>query len=331
MPKPSKQRADLYRSTLGSDEAAMPLRFSKLLLGRLIGAALALPAASFETHAQDLEPRAYANTPVGLNFLIAGYAYSKGTVGTDPSVPLTDTEVKLNSAVLAYVRTLDLWGRAGKVDLIVPYTWADGSAKLAGEGRTRKVSGFNDPRLRFSMLLYGAPALSLDEFRDYKADIIIGTSLEVTAPLGQYDSDKLLNIGTNRWSFKPEVGISKTLGPLTLELATGVRFYTDNNDFLDGKTLQVKPLYSVQGHLIYSITPGIWLGLNGLYYTGGRGIIDGNKGESLENARIGVTLALPINRYNSVKLYGSTGVHSKTGGDYDLVGIAWQLRWGGGL
>ena len=125
------------------------------------------------------------------------------------------------------------------------------------------------------MLLYGGPALSLDEFRDYKPDIIIGTSLEVTAPLGQYDSDKLLNIGTNRWSFKPEVGISKTLGPLTLELATGVRFYTDNNDFLDGKTLQVSPLYSVQGHLIYSFTPGIWAGFDALYYTGGRPTIDG--------------------------------------------------------
>ena len=137
-------------------------------------------------HGQDLEPRAFANTPVGINFLIGGYAYSSGTVGTDPSVPITDTEVTLNSAVLAYVRTLDLWGKSGKVDLIVPYTWAYGRAKLAGQERKRKVSGFNDPRLRFSALLYGAPALSLDHFRDYQPDTIIGLSLEVTAPLGKY-------------------------------------------------------------------------------------------------------------------------------------------------
>ena len=282
-------------------------------------------------YAQELEPRAFANTPVGMNFMIGAYAYSEGTAGTDPSVPITDTEVKLHSAVLGYVRTLDLWGRSGKVDVIVPYTWASGSAKLAGQARSREVSGFGDPKLRVSMLFYGAPALSLDEFRDYKPDIIIGGSLEITPPLGQYDSDKLLNIGANRWSFKPEVGISKTLGPLILELTTGVRFYTDNNNFLDGKTLQVKPLYSVQGHLIYSITPGIWLGLNGLYYAGGRGIIDGKKGESLENARVGITLALPVNRYNSIKLYGNRGVYTKTGSDFDQVGIAWQLRWGGGL
>ena len=293
--------------------------------------ALAFLTLHAEARAQDLEPRAYANAPVGLNFLIGGYVYTKGAVGTDPSVPIEDAKVELHSAVLAYVRTLDLWGRSGKIDLIIPYTSADGTAEVFGAGRRRKVSGFNDPRLRFSMLLYGAPALSLEEFRDYKADIIVGASMEITPPLGQYDSDKLLNIGSNRWSFKPELGVSKAWGPLTFELATGVRFYTDNNDFLNGRTLQVKPLYSVQGHLIYSITPGIWLGFNTLYYTGGRGIIDGNKGQSLEDARVGVTLALPINRYNSVKLYGSTDVYSKTGSEFDVLGIVWQFRWGGGL
>jgi hypothetical protein len=304
------------------------------LLGSFVGwliGAVALAAVSAETHAQDLEPRAYANTPVGMNFLIAGYAYSKGTVGTDASVPITDTDIELDSAVLAYVRTLDLWGRSGKFDVILPYTWAFGRAKLAGQEHKREVSGLGDPKLRFSMLLYGGPALSLKDFADYKPDLIIGSSLEVTPPLGQYESDKLLNIGTNRWSFKPELGISKTLGPVTLELATGVRFYTDNNNFLDVRTLQVKPVYSVQGHFIYAITQGIWLGLDGLYYGGGRAAIDGNKGKRLENMRVGLTLALPINRYNSVKIYGSTGVYAKTGGEYDLVGIAWQFRWGGGL
>jgi len=307
-------------------------RFSGLsFLGWVIGALALAMAASVETHAQDLEPRAFANTPVGINFLIGGYVYSKGGVGTDPSVPIEDAEVKVNSAVLAYVRTLDLWGRSGKFDIILPYSWASGSAKFAGQPQARDVSGLGDPRLRFSMLLYGGPALSLDEFRDFQPDVIIGTSLEVTPPLGQYDSDKLLNIGTNRWSLKPEVGISKTWGPLTLELASGIRFYTDNNDFLDGKTLQVSPVYSVQAHLIYSITPGIWLGLDALYYTGARGTIDGRKGESLENVRVGLTLALPINRHNSVKLYGSTNVYTKTGADADVLGIAWQFRWGGGL
>src|SRR5262249_13317929 len=128
----------LYRNTLWSDEAAMLARFRRLsVLGWLI---VALAAASVETHAQDLEPRAFANAPAGRNFLSGGYAYSKGTVGTDASVPLEDTEVALNSAVLAYVRTLDLWGRSGKFD-VIPYAWASGSAKLAGQPRKWDVSG----------------------------------------------------------------------------------------------------------------------------------------------------------------------------------------------
>ena len=299
-------------------------------LARLIGA-LALTAASVEAHAQDLEPRAYANTPVGLNFLLGGYAYQQGTVGADASVPLKGTEAKLHSLVLAYVRTLDVWGRSGKFDVILPYAWASGSGTLAGQPRERDVSGLGDPRLRFSVLLYGGPALSLAEFRDYKSDVIVGASLDVSLPLGQYDSDKLLNIGTNRWSFKPEVGISKTLGPLTLELDAGVRFYTDNTDFLGGKTLQLSPLYSVQGHLIYSFANGIWVGVDGIYYTGGRPTVDGKESDGLQTAVVGLTLTLPVNRYNSIKLYGNTAVYTKTGADFSTVGIAWQFLWGGGL
>lgn len=295
-------------------------------LGWLLGAMA--PAA---VHAQDLEPRAYANAPVGLNFLVGGYAYSKGTVHTDPSVPVENSQLKLDSIVFAYVRTLDLWSRSGKLDVIVPYAWASGSARLAGQPRKRNVSGFGDPRLRFSMLLYGAPALSLDDFRDYEPDIIVGTSFEISPPLGQYSSDKLLNVGTNRWSFKPEVGISKAARPKTLELAIGVRLYTDNADFLNGKTLQMDPVFSVQGHLIYSFKTGVWLGLDGLYYTGGHRTIDRKKAEGLDNARLGLTTALPISRYNSIKLYGSTSVHAKTGPAVDTLGIVWQFRWGAGL
>lgn len=306
------------------------MRRVAILLGRLI-LALASAVASIDGHAQELEPRAFANTPVGLNFLIGGYVHSKGTVGTDPSTPLEDTEVTLDSAVIAYVRSLDLWGRSGKFDIILPYTWASGSAELFGEQKTRDVSGAADPRFRISALFYGGPAMSLEKFREFKPDLIIGASFEVTAPLGQYDSDKLLNVGTNRWSFKPEVGISKTLEPVTLEVSAGVRLYTDNEDFMRGKTLALSPLYSVQTHIIYSFTPGLWLGLDALYYAGGRPTVDGDKGESIENARAGLTCTFPVDLYNSLKFYGSTSLYSKTGTEFDLIGVAWQFRWGGGL
>lgn len=282
--------------------------------------------------AQSLEPRAYSNAPVGMNFLILGYAYQEGDVLLDPSAPVKDVSANAHTAVLAYSRALDVWGKSGKIDVVVPYARLSATGQVNEEGRSRTVWGFADPALRFSVNLYGAPALSFEEFKDYRQDTIFGVSLLVTMPLGQYDSDKLVNIGTNRWSFKPEMGISKTLGRWTLEGAAGVTFFTKNDDFLGGQTREEEPIYSLQGHLIYNFRSGIWAALNTTYYTGGRTSINGEKGDDLErNWRLGATLALPLNRHNSIKLYASTGVQTRAGGNFDLVGIAWQYRWGGGL
>lgn len=305
------------------------------MLARLLAAALgmsALAAAPTVVYDQDLEPRAYANTPVGLNFVLAGYVYTQGNVGTDASLPVKDFTIQTNGPVLAYVRTLDVWGRSGKLDLIVPYVWLSAKATVAGQNREREVSGFADPRLRFSVNLYGAPALSLEQFSQYKQDLIVGTSLQVSAPGGQYDPDKAVNIGTNRWSFKPELGFSKALGPLTLELLPSVTFFTDNNDFFGGEHLAQDPLYSVQGHLIYHFDFGAWASLNSTYYTGGRTTVDDVQNDDRqENVRLGLTVALPLDRHFSLKLYGSAGVYTRTASSFDAAGIALQYRWGGGL
>jgi hypothetical protein len=295
-------------------------------------AVTAFALMAWEACGQDLEPRTYSNIPVGLNFLIAGYGYSVGGVVTDPSFPLEDGDVQIHSTVLAYARAVDVWGTSGKFDVVLPFAWVSGTATFRGEPREREVSGLADPRLRFSVNLYGAPALSLQEFADYEQDLIIGASLQVSAPLGQYDSSKLLNIGTNRWSIKPELGVSKALGPLTLELDAGVTFYTNNDDFLNGMTLEQDPIYAVQGHLIYNFGAGVWGALDATYYTGGHTTVDGVKGDTLqENIRLGLTVALPVNRHNSIKLYASTGAYSRTGSNFTTGGIAWQFRWGGGL
>jgi len=282
--------------------------------------------------AQELEPRAYTNTPVGLNFLIAGYAYSSGGVATDPALPIKDAHLHIHSAILAYARSLNVLGTSGKVDVVLPYAWLSGSAEVVGQPQEREVSGLADPRLRFSVNLYGAPALSVEEFTSYKQDLIVGASLQVGIPLGQYDSEKLVNLGTNRWSVKPELGISKAWGRLTIEASGGITFYTTNDDFFGGKSRSQEPLYSLQGHLSYNFSRGMWVGLDGTYYTGGRTTTDGVKDNNFQgNTRVGATFALPVNRYNSIKLFASTGVSTRTGGNFDTVGIAWQYRWGGGF
>jgi hypothetical protein len=280
------------------------------------------------THAQDLEPRSYSNTPVGLNFLIAGYAYAKGTVAFDPSSPITDAQFYSNTAVVAYAHSLNAWGKSAKFDVVLPYSSFSGNALVGGQPNEREMSGLGDPRFRFSINFYGAPALSLKEFAGYRQNVIVGASLQVTAPLGQYDDSKFIN---NRWSFKTELGLSKAWGPWTAELTPSATFYTDNTDFNKGNTFEQAPLYAVQGHVIYSFPSGTWLAVNSTYFTGGRTTVNGVKGNNMQtNSRLGLTLALPVDRYNSVKLYASAGTSTRTGSDFDAIGIAWQHRWGGG-
>jgi len=299
------------------------------------GAVLAVFVLFFiatQAHAGEIEPRAYVNTPVGINFLIAGYVYSDGGLSTPGSSPIKDAQLNMHTEVLAYARTLDVWGKSGKFDVILPYSELSGSAMVAGQPRERNVSGLNDPRFRFSVNFYGAPALSVQEFANYQQDLIIGASVQVSAPLGQYDKDKLVNIGNNRWFVKPDIGISKAWGSLSLELSTGVYFYSKNDEFFGGNTLEEDPLYSTQAHVTYSFGRGIWAALSFNYDYGGRSTINGVQQDDLEqNSRVALTIALPVNRNNSIKLYASTGIYTSTGTDFDMVGIFWQYRWGAGL
>lgn len=280
----------------------------------------------------EIEPRAYVNTPVGINFFLAGFAYSEGGLSTPASSPIQDAELTIPSGILAYARALDVWGKSGKIDVILPYSQLSGSAMTAGQRRERDVSGFNDPRFRFSVNFYGAPALSLQEFANYQQDLIIGASIQVSAPLGQYDENKLVNLGNNRWFVKPDIGISKAWGPFSLECSTGVFFFSSNEEYFDGKTLDQDPVSATQVHATYNLSHGIWAAVSGNYDYGGRTKIDGVRGEEVDkNSRMGATFALPVNRNNSVKLFASTSIHTSRGSDFDLFGIIWQYRWGQGL
>jgi hypothetical protein len=295
----------------------------------LVASTIVVPGRG--VHAQALEPRSYANTPVGINFVLLGYGYSQGGVGVDASSPIKDAKVNVHAGLLAYARSLDVWGLSGKALVALPVAEVSGSAKVAGQGRDRQVFGLADPLLRVSVNVYGAPALSMADFPAYRQDIIVGVGLQVTAPLGQYDSTKLLNVGTNRWSLKPELGVSKAWGSLILELIPAITFFTKNDDFFGGMTLEQDPIYSVQGHLIYEFFPAFWAAFDATYYTGGLTTIDGEKGPEPGNVRLGLTAALSLSRHQSIKLYGSTGIYSRTDNDFWTVGIAWQYRWGGGL
>jgi len=282
--------------------------------------------------AQELEPRAYTNIPVGLNFFVAGYNYSAGGVLFDPAILLDNANITTHSSLFAYARSIKVGRMSGKVDAIVPYAWLSGSADFMGTRNYREVSGLADPRLRMSVIFIGGPALPLSGFKDYKQNFVMGASLQVYVPLGQYDPDKLVNLGTNRFTFKPEIGMSKTIKQLILELAVAGQFYTVNNNYFNGQIMSQAPIGSVQGHVNYNFRGGIWAALDGTFYWGGRSTVDGVEGNNMqENSRLGLTLSVPFGIHHSLKLNLSTGASTRTGTDFDAVTLAWQYRWGAGL
>ena len=296
------------------------------------GAYLALLFATGIATAQDIEPRAYSNAPIGVNFLVAGYVRTEDGLSFDPALPLKNPDLQTQSALLAYGRVIDLWGTSAKVDVIVPYTFLSGSADYLGDRIDRVVDGFADTRLRLSVNLLGAPSLTLREFRSYRQKLLIGTSVQVFAPTGQYDPSRLVNIGANRWTIRAEVGASRAVRRCTFELVGGAMFFTDNPDFYGGSRREQAPLAFTQGSVIYGFRSGLWGSIGAMYLNGGRTTVDDVKDRNLQqNWRVGGTVALPVDRKHSVKFYFNTGVYARTGNNYDAYGVAWQYRWGAGL
>lgn len=278
--------------------------------------------------AQEMEPRAYSPAPVGAQFVLAAYGHQSGDVLLDSSLPLRDVKVGLNVATLGYGRTFNLAGKQTNVAVLVPYIWGNASGTVFEENVNVRRSGGGDLRLRFSTLLVGGDALRPKEFATRKPGMIVGASLSIIAPTGQYDPARLVNPGSNRWAFKPEVGVSKPRGRWTMELMGGTWLFTPNRDFFGGARREQKPLLSLQGHVIYTLRPRMWVSVNGTYFAGGRTEINGSINEDRQrNARVGATFSFPLTRQQSLKLAWAKGVTTRIGGDLNMFVAGWQYAW----
>ena len=209
---------------------------------RSVGSAIAGLAFATGAAAQAIEPRAYSPGPVGVNFVIAGWAATQGGLSFDPSVPVENPKLSTSGPILAYARTVDIFGQSGKFDFIVPAARLSGSAIFRGVPTTREVDGFADPSFRVSVSLLGAPAMTARQFASYRQDLIVGASVQVSVPVGQYDPARLVNLGTHRWSVKPEVGVSKVFGAWTIEGDGAVTVFSVNNDFFGGQRRAQQPM-----------------------------------------------------------------------------------------
>jgi len=285
-------------------------------------------ACAAGVEAQELEPRAYSPAPVGVNFALLAGTRSTGEVLTDPSVPVQDVEAKLNAGVAGYGRTFGIFGHQASAVLAVPYIWGDVSGNVFEEARSVTRSGLGDIKLRMAVNLIGGEAMTPKEFMKRTPKTTLGASFSISAPTGQYDPDKLINLGTNRWAFKPEIGLTIPRGPWMFDAFAGVWLFSANPDFFGGVHREQDAMPTLQGHVSYTFRPSLWLALDSTFYFGGETRANGvAAGDRKENSRIGLTLSLPAAKGHSVKFHWSKGATARLGSNFNTFGLAWQYTW----
>ncbi len=299
---------------------------------RLVLFIMCLMLSTVKLVAQDLDPRAYLWLPKKTNTLVAGFSYAHGGVVTDPTLPIQDLEASVQVATLGYVNTFNFFGLTSHALAVIPYSWAQVSGKVINQPQQITRAGFADARLRLTILVLGAPSVGLEEFVKAKKKTIVGVSMNVIAPTGQFFSDKLINLGTHRWSFRPEVALSQPIGKRWLiDVFAGVWFFTTNHSFYPGNSVRTQqPMSTFQAHLSYNIRPRLWIALDGTYYAGGKSSVnDIYNDDRQNNSRIGITTVMPMGKSNSLKLAFSTGAVVRVGQDFSTIAVGWQHSWFG--
>jgi hypothetical protein len=265
---------------------------------------------------------------VGTRLAVFGYSYSTGEVLMDRSLPVEGVDSSINMGFFAYMQTFGLWGRTSNLVVELPYSWGTTKGLLFENPVRRDFSGFGDLGISLAVNLIGAPSMTVAEFQELRADPppILGASIKVIAPTGHYESDRLVNVGTNRWAVRPELGYVMPLTrKLLLELEAGAWFFGDDNDFVMGKREQ-SPIFAAEVHLVRRFRPGFWASLEANYFEGGRQTIGGNQlGDPQQNMRFGGTIVVPFSQGQAIKVGYSTAVLTKHGNDFDQFLVSYTV------
>jgi hypothetical protein len=295
--------------------------------------------AAVAARAQDLTPRAYVVTPVRANAITLSDIYSDGHLLFEGTVPITGATGRLNMTTLSVYRSLSFFGRSANVAATLPYGVGTFKGTALGAEISAYRSGLIDSVFRFSVNLKGAPAMDLGGMRQWRQKTLVGASLKVVPPTGQYDPTKLINLGGNRWAWKPEIGLSQRWGHWVLDAYAAVWLFTRNPEFFSrnvyypGVQYQTQdPIAAFETHLSYDVRPRFWVSLDGNFWRGGRTSLNGveNPNTLQKSSRVGVTASFPITRRQSIKVGFADGAYVRFGGDYRIVSAAWQYAWVGG-
>lgn len=293
----------------------------------LVGA-LALLLAPAGASAQELDPGAYWPIPIGVNVLTIVNSFNSGDVAFDPSAPIDEASATIDTVAFAFTRAFSLAGRSANAAVVLPVIGGNVEGRYLGEPAEVDRFGLGDPRLKLAINLYGARAMTPKEFASYHQGGIVGVGITVAPPLGQYDSTKLINLGTNRWSVKPEIGVSQTFGPWIVEMMAGIWLFSDNTDFVGGRTREQEPIAATQAHVSFRFSRGVWLSADANYFTGGTTTIGGRENLDLQrNSRVGATFSASLDRSNAIRVSVSRGAYTTIGADFTSVAASYSYVW----
>jgi len=299
---------------------------------RLVWAVFVVVACQSLARAQFTDPRTYDNSPVAINQLTLGYGFAHANASIDSSLVISGAKLDLNVGVLDYTRSVNFLRR---------YAWIEASLPIAGlagavTGTTLQgsVTGAGDSTYVFGALLKGAPALSLQEFSTYDPTTTFGVSVTVTAPTGSYDANRVLNLGSDRWSFKPEIAVSHPFGPnhnWEVDGYANAYFFTNNTSYHGREILRQEPITGFEGHLSYSFTSNVWASVDARYALRGDTLVDGG---DQQNSQQDVTVGSEVNvslspRHSLVFLFAKSVVYRNAPAS-TTSGIKYTFTWGKG-
>jgi hypothetical protein len=314
-----------------STEAAKAIM--RPLLALMLACSLAIAASSWKpVWAQDLSPRAYLITPLHFNTVVMTYSFYHGSVDFDGAAPITGATGTYSVPILGYYHSFNLFGRSANVNAAFPYAVGNFQGNVAGQPHQIYRSGLVDFTSRVSVNLKGGPSMPMEEFMKWRQKTLVGVSLKLLAPTGQYDPTKLVNWGSNRWAFKPELGYSKRWGNWILDSYGGVWFYTTNPRYFSPPTPKPQsenPIGSFEGHLSYDVTQRLWFSVDGNFWFGGVTSLSGiaNPATRQTSSRVGITAAIPLGKHQSLKASYNNGDYIQFGGNYQNLSLGWQYSW----
>ena len=298
--------------------------------------AAAVLCATQHAPAQELNPRAYVISPVGTNVINLGYSHLQGSLDLSGAAPITAAHAAVDLVALGLYRGLDFFGRSANLAVAIPYAVGEFDGTVADAPQHAHRSGLLDSSIRFSVNLIGGPAMEPQEFLKWRQDRLLGVSLKIVAPTGQYDPSALINLGTNRWAIKPEVGYSQRWGHWILDAYAAVWFFTENPEFFSHnqyfpgvRSRTQSPVTAFETHLSYDVRPRLWISLDANFWSGGATSINGvaNPATYQKSSRVGVTASIPLSTHNSIKLSYNDGAYVRYGGNYRSISASWQYGW----